>query len=207
MVMIVTVASFKGGQAKTTTAVHLAAFFQEDKPTLLIDGDPNRSATGWAKRKGLPFRVIDERQAARFARQYEHIIIDTQARPTQEDLHALAEGCDMLVIPVTPDALSLDALFLILDALEDIGSRRFRVLLTIVPPRPSRDGEEARAKLEEVGVPILKTSIRRFVAFQKAALQGVPVYEVNDPNAQEGWEEYQQVGRELLYEGTDKSAQ
>jgi chromosome partitioning protein len=186
--------------------VHLAAFFQEDKPTLLIDGDPNRSATGWAKRKGLPFRVIDERQAARFARQYEHIIIDTQARPTQEDLHALAEGCDMLVIPVTPDALSLDALFLILDALEDIGSRRFRVLLTIVPPRPSRDGEEARAKLEEVGVPVLKTSIRRFVAFQKAALQGVPVYQVNDPNAQEGWEEYQQVGRELLYEGTDKSA-
>jgi len=205
--MIVTVASFKGGQAKTTTAVHLAAFFQEDKPTLLIDGDPNRSATGWAKRKGLPFRVIDERQAARFARQYEHIIIDTQARPTQEDLHALAEGCDILVIPVTPDALSLDALFLILDALEDIGSRRFRVLLTIVPPRPSRDGEEARAKLEEVGVPVLKTSIRRFVAFQKAALQGVPVYLVNDPNAQEGWEEYQQVGRELLYEGTDKSAQ
>ena len=71
----------------------------------------------------------------------------------------------------------------------------------------SRDGEEARAKLEEVGVPVLKTSIRRFVAFQKAALQGVPVYQVNDPNAQEGWEEYQQVGRELLYEVTDKSAQ
>ena len=124
--MIVTVASFKGGQAKTTTAVHLAAFVQKDKPTLLIDGDPSRSATGLAKRKGLPFRVIDERQAARFARQYEHIIIDTQARPTQEDLHALTEGRDMLVIPVTPDALSLDALFLILDALEDIGSSRFR---------------------------------------------------------------------------------
>ena len=52
--MIVTVASFKGGQAKTTTAVHLAAFFQDDRPTLLIDGDPNRSATGWAKRKGAP---------------------------------------------------------------------------------------------------------------------------------------------------------
>ena len=56
-------------------------------------------------------------------------------------------------------------------------------------------------------MPVLKTSIRRFVAFQKAALHGVPVYEVNDPNAQEGWEEYQQVGRELLYEVTDKSAQ
>jgi len=198
--MIVTVASFKGGQAKTTSAVHLAAFLQEDKPTLLVDGDPNRSATGWARRKGLPFRVIDERQAARYAREYEHIVIDTQARPTQEDLEALADGCDMLIIPVTPDALSLDALFLIVEALEHLGSNRFRILLTIVPPRPSKDGDEARATLEEAKLPVFKTIIRRFVAFQKAALQGVPVYEVLDPRAQEAWEDYRQVGEELLHE-------
>lgn len=62
--MIVTVASHKGAVGKTTTAVHLAGFLQGKAPTLLIDGDPNRSATGWAKRGKLPFRVIDERQAA-----------------------------------------------------------------------------------------------------------------------------------------------
>ena len=201
--MIVTVATFKGGQAKTTTAVHIAAFLQEDKPALLVDGDPNRSATGWARRKGLPFRVIDERQAARFARDYEHIVIDTQARPTQEDLQALADGCDMLIIPVTPDALSLDSLFLIIEALEHLGSDRFRILLTIVPPRPSKDGDEARATLEEAKLPAFKTVIRRFVAFQKAALQGVPVYEVNDPRAQEGWDDYRRVGEELLHEVTE----
>src|ERR1700675_4390844 len=105
--MIVTVSGFKGGQAKTTSAVHLAAFLQGDKPTLLIDGDQNRSASSWAQRKGLPFKVIDDRQAARFAREYQHIVIDTQARPTLEDLRALAEGCDLLIVPVTPDALSL----------------------------------------------------------------------------------------------------
>ena len=198
--MIVTVASFKGGQAKTTSAVHLAAYLQEDKPTLLVDGDPNRSATGWARRKRLPFKVIDERQAARYAREYEHIVIDTQARPTQEDLQALADGCDMLIIPVTPDALSLDALFLIVEALEHLGSSRFRILLTIVPPKPSRDGDEARATLEEAKLPVFKTGIRRFVAFQKAALQGVPVYDVNDPRAQEGWEDYKRVVEELLHE-------
>jgi len=201
--MIVTVASFKGGQAKTTSAVHLAAFLQEDKPTLLVDGDPNRSATGWARRKGLPFRVIDERQAARYAREYEHIVIDTQARPTQEDLEALADGCDMLIIPVTPDALSLDALFLIVEALEHLGSNRFRILLTIVPPRPSKDGDEARATLEEAKLPVFRTIIRRFVAFQKAALQGVPVYEVLDPRAQEAWEDYRKVGEELLHEAAE----
>ena len=121
--MIVTVSGFKGGQAKTTTAVHLAAFFEKDKPTLLIDGDQNRSASTWARRSGLPFKVVDDRQAARFAREYEHIVIDTQARPTPEDLEALAEGCDLLVIPVTPDALSLDALFLMVEALRKLGSR------------------------------------------------------------------------------------
>jgi hypothetical protein len=68
--------------------------------------------TGWAKRGALPFRVIDKRQAARHARDFQHIVIDTQARPSREDLEALAGGCDLLVIPSTPDALALDALML-----------------------------------------------------------------------------------------------
>ena len=68
--MIITVASFKGGVAKTTSAIHLAACLQKKGPTLLIDGDPNRSASGWAKRGNLPFKVIDERQAARKAKNF-----------------------------------------------------------------------------------------------------------------------------------------
>ena len=197
--MIVTISGFKGGQAKTTSAVHLAAFLQGDKPTLLIDGDQNRSASSWAKRKGLPFKVVDDRAAARFAREYEHIVIDTQARPTPEDLQALVEGCDLLIIPVTPDALSLDALFLMVDALEQLGSNRFRILLTIVPPRPSRDGEEARTMVEKAKLPVFETAIRRFVAFQKAALQGVIVSVVHDLRAQDGWDDYRRVGEELLH--------
>lgn len=114
--MIVTVASFKGGQAKTTTAVHLAALLNKDQPALLVDGDPNRSASSWNKRKGFPFKVVDEKQAVRFAREFNNIVIDTQARPTEEDLRELAEGCDTLIVPVTPDALSLDTLFLFTDA-------------------------------------------------------------------------------------------
>ena len=43
--MFITVASYKGGVGKTTTAVHLAAYLQTLAATLLIDGDPNRSAT------------------------------------------------------------------------------------------------------------------------------------------------------------------
>jgi chromosome partitioning protein len=142
--------------------------------------------------------VVDEYQAARFARDFEHIVIDTKARPEEEDLRSLADGCDMLVIPTTPDAMSLDALLLTVDALEKVGSERYRILLTIIPPRPSRDGQEARAMLERRGLPVFKTEIHRLVAFQKAALAGVPVYQVSDPRAKQAWEDYKRVGKELL---------
>ncbi len=45
--MIVTVAGFKGGVGKTTSAIHLATYLNQNASTLLVDGDPNRSATTW----------------------------------------------------------------------------------------------------------------------------------------------------------------
>ena len=41
--MYITVTHYKGGVGKTTTAVHLAAYLQQQAPTLFIDGDPVRS--------------------------------------------------------------------------------------------------------------------------------------------------------------------
>lgn len=196
--MIVTVTSFKGGVGKTTTAIHLAAFLQGQAKTLLIDADPNRSALGWASRGELPFPVIDEWNTNLLTAEFQHIVIDTQARPTQDDLAALTASCDLLILPTTPDILALEALVLTVDHLQSMQAAQYSILLTAIPPKPSKAGEEVRSLLEEAQLPVLKQGIRRYAAFQKAAMAGVPVYAVKDPKAEIAWQDYETAGQEIL---------
>jgi chromosome partitioning protein len=196
----ITVAHYKGGVGKTTTAVHFAAYLQTLGPTLLIDGDPNRSATAWAKRSGFPFKIVDEKEGAYQARNYQHVVIDTEARPGVADFEALAKGCDLLVIPSVPASLDTDALVLTLEAARKAGltTNKYRVLLTKVPPPPEQDGPQLRAVLREQGIPVFEAEIPRLKSFERAAAAGVPVYEVKqDSQAKRAWEAYEAAGKEF----------
>jgi chromosome partitioning protein len=198
--MIVTIASNKGGVGKTTTAIHVAAYLQQLAPTLLVDNDPNRSSTGWASRNenGLPFRVVDVNQSLKVGRDYEHVVFDTKARPDREELKTLAEGCDLMVIPTTPDAMSIEALMGTVDMLRVIGVGQFKILITIIPPHPERDGEDARAMLQGNGYPLFTSGVREAKAFKQAALRGQLVSQIKSPRAAACWEDYAKVGAELV---------
>ena len=191
---IITITGYKGGICKSTTAIHLAAFFSQRFSTILIDGDPNRTALSWADRGDLPFLVVDERQAMKQIAGADFIIIDTPARPNSDDLKELAKGCDLLILPTSPDILSLEPM---LETAKALGDARYRGLITIAPPSPNKDGETMRQDLETGGIPVFKTMIRRTIGYQKAALEGKIIRDLADSRLKVAWQDYKNLGKEI----------
>lgn len=200
--MHVAVASFKGGVGKTTTAIHIAAYLQTLGPTLLLDGDGTRNATEWAGRgAGLPYRTADVRSAVKLARSFEHTVIDTGQRPSDADLKALAEGCDLLIIPAVPATMDSDGLRLTIDALTEMKASNYRVLITKAPPPPQAEAANLRSALKRARIPTFAVSIPLLKAFEKAAAAGVIVSDVDDPRAARAWEAYVSTGKEVVSYG------
>lgn len=218
--MKIAIVSFKGGVGKTTTALHLAAYCQQFGETILIDGDLNRSALDWADRGGLGFDVADSDDDGIALEKYDHAIIDTPARPGLEDLVILAKNCDLLVIPVSPDALSIGVTLQMIGQLQQEQISNYKILLTLVPPSGgtynrnkavsrrfgkrgrqfwiSNVGRDAHQEFSEQQIPIFEGHIKRSSVFQQASLEGVPVSQLPGKYAQEAWEYYQWIGKELL---------
>lgn len=195
----------KGGVGKTTTAVHLAAFLSNHGPTLLVDADPAGGALTWqaqgsrstaqvlTRAQGLPFAV--HALADAHPKRFEHVVYDTRSQPRSKHLETFADKADLVIVPTTPNTLSVATLQRLL---RELDGWPVRGLVTLAPPPPSKDVVRTLAQLAILRLPHFETPIRRYAVFEKAVLAGVTARDVVDQKAPPAWADYEAVGRELL---------
>lgn len=197
--MFITVAGYKGGIGKTTTAVHLAAALNKLAPTLLIDADENRSAISWGKRGDLPFQMASERTAPKLIWDLrpDHTVLDTKARPSAAELEDIASGCDLIILPTTTRGMDFDALIQTVQKIKDT-STPFKVLINMVPPNATKKYEEIIEVLQEGNIPVFETVVSRYTFMEQLPLDGLLAFESRDVNARKVWNQYVNIGKEIL---------
>lgn len=167
--MKLAVVNTKGGTGKTTTAMHLAAGLFEQKPygrTLLIDADPQQSATRWSQAEPLMFPVVGRasndihRTLPQLGHGFDHVIVDTPPGDLGI-IRSAVMAVDTVIVPVAPTGLDLNRIaptWELLAEIEPIHPVGVGVLLTKVR-RGTVAAREIRGVLEEIGYPILDTEI------------------------------------------------
>jgi chromosome partitioning protein len=110
------VASSKGGAGKTTVTTSLAGYFAVDgKATAILDADRQQSATRWCeKRAGMATAVlpIDGSRRGwqdRIPEGVQRLVIDAPAGAMGDDLVPFLDLADVVVVPILPSTIDLEA--------------------------------------------------------------------------------------------------
>src|SRR3954452_20217521 len=114
---VIAVVDEKGGVGKTTTAMSLAAICAEASRTLVVDVDPQGSASWWAENAGerLPFDFTAEKDPAVLrtiregaAESYDVVIVDTPGSlEGAQILATVLATTDYVIVPTEPAALAV----------------------------------------------------------------------------------------------------
>jgi chromosome partitioning protein len=175
--------SQKGGSGKTTLAVHTAVAAQEDGGrVVIVDTDPQRSATAWGEtREGdtpiiAPVAAADLNGVMAAARHdaMTLCIIDT-APHAAPDATRVARLADLVIIPCRPTAFDLAAAGGAVDIVRAAGVPAVFVLSAC--PFRAPEIAETRHVLDGFGLPVCPVEITDRRAFARAVSTGRAVTE------------------------------
>jgi chromosome partitioning protein len=190
---VIAVISQKGGSGKTTTVVNLAVAARQDgKKVLVLDLDPQASATAWHKVRADKQPLVLATHQAGLAelrttaetQGVDWLLIDTAAGTDQTAALAV-EIADVVLIPCRPSVVDLRAIPNSI-RLCRVQERKPLVVLTQIEPQGAL-ADEARANLVGLGVTVLSGGLGRRAAFHHSMIdgRGVQEYEAAGKAAQE----------------------
>lgn len=195
--------NLKGGAGKTSTAVNLGGVLHESgRKPILIDLDPQESASYWARQGGnkFPYPVIPLKvgQAKQFKAKIEQLIKDHQADTVLFDCPpALADEAliaallsDIALIPVSPSPLDIWAAEKAIETIKEARQERKGLpKVAIVPSRLVPNtvlAREIKGSLKQFNEPIAPAITMR-VAIAEACIAGLPInlYQPESPSHKE----------------------
>lgn len=175
----IVIASPKGGDGKSTTSILLGTeLARAGAYVTLLDCDPNRSLTLWAKRAPMPARValqgeVSESEIVRTIRQHDKdgsiIIVDLEGVASRRVSRAISQA-DLVITPMratTLDAtIGVRALQLIEEEEEALGRTiPHAVVFTMTRAIRSKQHSGIDRSLREQGVDIIEPALMERAAY------------------------------------------
>ena len=194
---VIAVINQKGGVGKTTLATNLASALAYQHSVLLLDCDPQRSASGWAAlnsqpRLNLTVEGVDESalvrevRAARLAHPW--ALIDCPPGITRVNADAIRES-DAVLVPCKPrvwDVWACEDIVQAVKSRQENNRGRPVAAFVISMGRPrTRLSKRIDTALAELGLPILQSRTTEREAYAVAAGEGRSVLESRDRVAKE----------------------
>ena len=175
----------KGGVGKTTIAIHLAtAFAKAGRATLILDLDPQASASEWKDHRSDEFPAVLSIQPSRLTKVMQQareigteiLILDTAPHSESTTLEA-SRAADLILIPCQPTIMDLRAMSKTVDLLRLVSKPTYAILNN-VPHQGTVADEAAETIAEQFKIAVAPVRIGDRVAFSRCMINGQAAQEI-----------------------------
>lgn len=192
------VVNSKGGSGKTTVSINIASYYVTNgTPTVLVDLDRQRSSMRWLERRPQANPTIEKMSGwdnRRYPVGTELVVMDAPAQIQRQDLLKLVSRADVVIVPVLPSPIDIDA------AAEFIGVLLIHAKIRIARTPVGVVANRVKANtliyarllrfLKTLRIPFV-TSIRDTQNYIHAAEQGLGIFEMRPSIVKKDIEQWQ----------------